>query len=133
VGKREASRERSRRESGWERERQVVKDQEGRASGKERGLRGTKAGFVERAACPIHVPGEEISAPVEMLKAQSDTSKIRFSMFGITSHSVALALYVELTCVFQPVESWIRIRLAPLIFFWPTACVCEGRRINRRE
>jgi hypothetical protein len=37
-----------------EKERQVVKDQEGRALGKERGLKGAKASSVKRAACPIH-------------------------------------------------------------------------------
>jgi hypothetical protein len=49
-----------------ERERQVVNDQEGRASGKERGLRGTKAGSVERAACPTHVPGEDAPAQIQI-------------------------------------------------------------------
>jgi hypothetical protein len=48
--------------STYERERQVVKDQDGRAGWKERGLRGTKAGSVERAACPIHLPGENAPA-----------------------------------------------------------------------
>jgi hypothetical protein len=43
-----------------------VKDQEGRADGKERGLRGTKAGSVERAACPIHVPGEDAPAQIQI-------------------------------------------------------------------
>jgi hypothetical protein len=37
----------------YKRERKVVNDQEGRASGKERGLRATTAGSVERAACSI--------------------------------------------------------------------------------
>jgi hypothetical protein len=32
---------------------------------KERGLRGTKAGSVERAACPIHVPGEDPPALIQ--------------------------------------------------------------------
>jgi hypothetical protein len=48
-----------------ERERQVVKDQEWRAGGKERGLRGTKDGSVERAVCPIHVPGEDAPAQIQ--------------------------------------------------------------------
>jgi hypothetical protein len=42
-----------------------VKDQEGRAGGKERGLRGTKAGSVKLAACPIHVPGEDAPAQIQ--------------------------------------------------------------------
>jgi hypothetical protein len=41
-----------------ERERQVVKYQEGRAGRKERGLRGTKAGSVER-------PGEDAPAQIQ--------------------------------------------------------------------
>jgi hypothetical protein len=43
---------------------QVVKDQEGIVGGKEKGLRGTKAGSVKRAACPIHVPGEDAPAQI---------------------------------------------------------------------
>jgi hypothetical protein len=43
-----------------------VKDQEGKADGKERGLRGTKAGSVERAAYPIHVPGEDALAQIQI-------------------------------------------------------------------
>jgi hypothetical protein len=43
---------------------QVVKDQEGRAEGKERVFRGTKAGTVGWAACPIHILGED--APVQI-------------------------------------------------------------------
>jgi hypothetical protein len=43
-----------------------VKDQEGRAGGKERGLRGTKAGSVGRAACPILVPGEDAPAQIQI-------------------------------------------------------------------
>jgi hypothetical protein len=42
-----------------------VKDQEGRTGGKERGLRGTKAGSVERLARPIHVPGEDAAAQTQ--------------------------------------------------------------------
>jgi hypothetical protein len=49
-----------------ERERQVVKDQEGRAGGKKRGLRGTKADSVERAACHIHIPGEDAPAQIQI-------------------------------------------------------------------
>jgi hypothetical protein len=41
-----------------------VKDQERRVGGKERGLRGTKASSVLRAACPIHVPGEDAPAQI---------------------------------------------------------------------
>jgi hypothetical protein len=33
---------------------------------KERGLRGTKAGSVERAACPIDVPGEDAPAQIQI-------------------------------------------------------------------
>jgi hypothetical protein len=43
-----------------------VTDQEGRSGGKERGLRGTKAGSVERAACSIHVPGEDAPAQIQI-------------------------------------------------------------------
>jgi hypothetical protein len=43
-----------------------VKDQEGRVGGKERGLRGTKAGSVKRAACPIRVPGEDAPAQIQI-------------------------------------------------------------------
>jgi hypothetical protein len=43
-----------------------MKDQEGRASGKERGLRETKAGSVEQAARPIHVPGEDAPAQIQI-------------------------------------------------------------------
>jgi hypothetical protein len=46
-------------------ERQVVKDQGERAGGKERGLRGTRADSVERAACATHVPGEDALAPIQ--------------------------------------------------------------------
>jgi hypothetical protein len=35
-----------------------------RAGGKQRGLRGTTAGSVERSVCPIHTPGED--APVQI-------------------------------------------------------------------
>jgi hypothetical protein len=38
-------------------ERQVVKDQEERAGGKERGRRVTTAGSVKRAAFPFHISG----------------------------------------------------------------------------
>jgi hypothetical protein len=38
----------------YKRESQVIKDQEGRAGEKERGLRGTKAGTVGQAGCPFH-------------------------------------------------------------------------------
>jgi hypothetical protein len=31
----------------------------------ERGLRGTKAGSIERATCPIHIPGEESPAQIQ--------------------------------------------------------------------
>jgi hypothetical protein len=41
----------------YKRERQVVIDQEERASEIERGLRGTTAGSVKRAARPIFIPG----------------------------------------------------------------------------
>jgi hypothetical protein len=37
----------------------------GYLSWKERGLRGTKAGSVKRAACPIHVPGEDAPAQTQ--------------------------------------------------------------------
>jgi hypothetical protein len=43
-----------------------VKDQEERAGGKERGLRGTKAGSVERPDCPIHVLGEDSPAQIQI-------------------------------------------------------------------
>jgi hypothetical protein len=58
-----------------------VKDQEVRAGGKERGLRRTKASSVERAACPIHVPGEE--APAQIQKIQiPDLAEISRSLKG---------------------------------------------------
>jgi hypothetical protein len=63
--KREASRKRSRRNSGWEREKQVVKDQEGgRRVEKRKRLEGTTAGSVERAACPIHKPAAYAPAQI---------------------------------------------------------------------
>jgi hypothetical protein len=80
--KREASRKISKNWGGWERERQVVKDQKTRAGGKERGkslkvkkaranekergLSGTKAGSMERAACPIHIPSEDAPAQIQI-------------------------------------------------------------------
>jgi hypothetical protein len=33
---------------------------------KERGLSGTKAGSVERAACSIHLPGEDAPAQIQI-------------------------------------------------------------------
>jgi hypothetical protein len=59
-----------------ERERQVVKDQEGRVGGKERGLRGTIAGSVQQVTCPIHIPGED--APVQ-IQIQNLAEISRFS------------------------------------------------------
>jgi hypothetical protein len=47
-------------------ERQVVEDQEGRACGQERGLRGTKPGTMERAACPIHISDEDAPAQIQI-------------------------------------------------------------------
>jgi hypothetical protein len=55
-----------------------VKDQEGRVGGKERGLRGTKAGSVKRAACPIHVPGEDAPAQIQI----QDFAEISRSLKG---------------------------------------------------
>jgi hypothetical protein len=43
----------------------VVIGQEWKAGGKEIGLRGTTAGSVERAACPIHIPGEVAQAQIQ--------------------------------------------------------------------
>jgi hypothetical protein len=63
IRKREASRKRSRREDGWERER----------------FEGNQGRFcsVERAACPIHVPGEDAPAQIQIqdLAAISRSSK----------------------------------------------------------
>jgi hypothetical protein len=47
-----------------------VKDHEERVGGKERGLRGTKAGSVERAAGPVHVPGEDAPAQIQKIQIQ---------------------------------------------------------------
>jgi hypothetical protein len=58
-----------------------VKDQEGRASGKERGLRGTKAGSVEREAWPIHVPGKKAPAQIQNIQIQ-DLAEISSSSKG---------------------------------------------------
>jgi hypothetical protein len=58
-----------------------VKDQEGRVSGKERGLRGTKAGSVKRAACPIHVPGEDAPTQIQNNQIQ-DLAEISRSSKG---------------------------------------------------
>jgi hypothetical protein len=58
-----------------------VKDQEGRVIGKERGLRGTKAGSVKRAACPIHVPGENAPAQIQSIQIQ-DLDEISRSSKG---------------------------------------------------
>jgi hypothetical protein len=66
VENREASSNRSRREGGWKRERFVAIGQEGRANGKERGLRGITAGSVELAACPIHIPGEVVPREIKI-------------------------------------------------------------------
>jgi hypothetical protein len=65
------------------RERKVVKYQEGKAGGKERGLRGTKAGSVERAACPVHVPGEDAPAQIQF----SDVAEIQFPDLAEISRS----------------------------------------------
>jgi hypothetical protein len=43
-----------------------VKDQEGRAGRTERGLRGTKPDSVERVACPIHIPGADAPAQIQI-------------------------------------------------------------------
>jgi hypothetical protein len=66
-----------------------VKDQEGRMGGKERGLRGTKAGSVKRAACPIHVPGEDSPAQIQF----QDLAEISRSSKGVPDASQARLRY----------------------------------------
>jgi hypothetical protein len=61
-----------------------VKYQEGRADGKERGLRGTKAGSAERAAGPIHVPGEDAPAQIQKIQIQ-DLAELSRSSKGAPS------------------------------------------------
>jgi hypothetical protein len=58
-----------------------VKDREARAGGKERGLRGTKAGSVERPAGPVHVPGDDAPAQIEQIQIQ-DLAEISSSSKG---------------------------------------------------
>jgi hypothetical protein len=48
------------------RESQVEIDQEVGAGGKERGLKGTTAGSVERVACAIHIPGKVVPAEIQI-------------------------------------------------------------------
>jgi hypothetical protein len=55
------------------------KYQEGRVGAKVRGLRGTKAGSVERAACHIHVPGENAPAQIQKIQIQDLAEISRYS------------------------------------------------------
>jgi hypothetical protein len=61
----------------------------GYLSWKERGLRGTKAGTVERAACPIHVPGEDAPAQIQ----NQDLAEISRSSKGAPDASKARLRY----------------------------------------
>jgi hypothetical protein len=70
-----------------------VNDQEGRAGGKERGLMGTKAGSVERAACSIHVPDENAPAQIQnqdladisrSSKGAASQARLRYPMPSLT-------------------------------------------------